>query len=206
MDEHFEDNMADKVLSATDLINSESLIHDFFEDNNLNLDIPIDIVSLVKKLGFRVLAMDLSLIEENIDGLILVDEVSHRIGQFETDKLIVYDRALKDIKETRFVIAHELAHYIDQKRNGKNVVFGEKIRHGEAKKKEKDKDKIREEQKMDYMAAAILVPRDSLVHELKLIKYNNLDELSKGIVIGDLSNKYAVSSEVMKRRIEEVNS
>lgn len=198
--------MADKTLSVADLKNSELLISDFFKNNNLQLRVPVDIVSLVKKLGFRVLAMDLSLIEENIDGLILVDEVSHKIGQLETDKLIVYDRALKNFKETRFVIAHELAHYIDQKKNGKNVVFGEKIRHGEAKNKDNNPDKIKEEQKMDYMAAAILVPHDSLKHELELIKYNNLDELSKGIVIGDLSNKYAVSSEVMKRRIEEVNS
>lgn len=203
MEGHFEGNMADKNLSVSELKESEILVREFFRNNDLNLGIPIDIVSLVKKLGFKVLAMDLSLIENNIDGLILVDEDSQKIGTFDTNKLIVYDRALKNIFETRFVIAHELAHYITEKKDGKNVVFGEKIRHGEDKYK--DKDRAHEEQKMDFMAATILIPADALKYDLDFIKYNTLDELSKGIAIGDLANKYVVSSELMMRRIEEIN-
>ena len=201
MDENFEDNMADSTLSSVDLTELNTLVRDFFRNNDLYLDIPIDIVSLVKKLGFKVLAMDLGPIEDDINGLVLVDEDSKKIGPFETNKLIIYDRALKNISEIRFVIAHELAHYIHQKRDGSNVVFGEKVRHGTGKGKCKDIN----EQKMDYMAAVILVPEESLKNELEILNYNSLDELNKGIVIGDLANEYAVSSELMKRRIEEVS-
>ena len=207
MDKNLEENMADSTLSCADLTDLNALVRDFFRNNDLYLDIPIDIVALVKKLGFKVLAMDLGIIEDGIDGLILVDESSKKIGPFETNKLIIYDRALKNIPETRFVIAHELAHYIHQKRVGRNVVFGEKVRHGSGKDKSKCEDEVRFkiEQKMDYMAAVILVPGESLKNKLKNLNYNSLDELNKGIVIGDLANEYAVSSELMKRRIEEVS-
>lgn len=179
----------------------ESRISKFCTDNNLELKANSDIVRICKKFDFDVYKMPLS--KEKVDGVIWVDESKNirRIG---------VNSAL-DMENSRFVIAHELAHYITKKENiGQDkVLFAmrDKIFHGEEKSKE--------ENDMDYMAAAILVPKEEFLKDLNVLKIdlNKICDHKEGTVydvveekdIRLLSRAYNVTDEVIVRRIAEVS-
>lgn len=179
----------------------ELRINKFCSDNNLELKANSDIVRICKKFDFDVYKMPLN--REKIDGIIWVDE-SNNI------KRIGVNNAL-DMENSRFVIAHELAHYITQKENiGQDkVLFAmrDKIFHGEAKSQE--------ENDMDYMAAAILVPKEEFLKDLNILKidlskiYDHKEGTVYDVVeekdIKLLSRAYNVTDEVIVRRIAEVS-
>ena len=93
----------------------------------------------------------------------------------------------------KFIVAHELAHYI----SAKNEMSDKKIVLA-ARDHEDDYSNNVIEQKMDYMAASILMPREDL---LKNFSDKNMDnmELEKLVAL-----RYNVSLKMAHRRIEEV--
>lgn len=195
MAHNFEDDMTHANFDAQQLNAMENLVTSFFKKNKLEVGFPVDSVALAKKMGFKVFASNLKAIGENADALIAVDENSEVIEGFNTNKFIAYDRSISDEEHIRFAIAHELAHYITEKENGNNVVFAEKVL---------GKGKSIEEQKMDYIAAAILVPKGILLGVLQAWNYDKCEENIKPIIVSSLANTFKVSRALMARRIEEL--
>lgn len=68
----------------------------------------IDVIEVAKKLGFVVGNAGLS---EDVDGFIIVDENKGNILGIDTNKLIGVN-ASKELAWKRFIIAHEIGHYI----------------------------------------------------------------------------------------------
>lgn len=176
----------------------EEKIEKFCQNNTLTLGRNSDIIRFGKNLGFDIFKMPLD--NEKIDGVILFDN---------EEKLIGVNESL-DLQDSRFVIAHEIAHFITQKletQSGEAPFFAmrDKILHGEKK--------APLENDMDYMAAAILVPKDLFMKDLKAlnidIKDKNDEKTVKDsindFVIQYLSQLYNVKDSVIIRRIAELS-
>lgn len=184
-------------LTSTEMESVESTLSQFLSSNNIELTTPVDIFALATRLGFDVRAADFSNVRggKTLEGLILVDEDADVIDGFRSNKVIVYSTTQgTSIDDIKFVVAHELAHYIEAKvnNNGNNVVVAARD-HDDRYSKNKD------EQVKDYMAAAILMPREAIKEKYSADDYKNDPTL---YVL--LARKYNVNTGMAKRRLEEV--
>lgn len=169
----------------------ETRVETFFKDNKIPLERKLDITKVCTSLGITVSSLKLpDELKNQIDGLILVKEGSKKIG---------INSELSPQK-ARFVIAHELSHYITQG-DSLEYAFKDEIYHG--------KEKSQLEQYMDYMAAAILVPRKIFKVYLDVLsiegEYNKETVLEVNPVLIDLlADRFQVEKDVIYRRIIEV--
>lgn len=177
----------------------EEMLADFYKTKGLEFDPENnDLFEFVNSLGFKIWKLPLD--EENLDGIILVHKNKKKIGLNEA----------LDLPDARFVLAHELAHYIKQFSSAPNkllIAVRDRVLHGEQKNPL--------ENDMDYLAAAILVPKDAFKNDL--INHNinlsslvgiGIKELRKTIpanYVQELMDRYCVSDEVIYRRIAEVS-
>lgn len=186
----------------------EDRLSNFLKEYNLDLDNDSDIIAFGSELGFDIGMMPLD--EQKLDGVMLVEN---------SNKLIAVNENL-NLKKARFVISHELGHYITQlsekhKDNcslnqNRQLFFAtkDKIYH--------DKDKPMIEHDMDYLAAAMLVPKNQFLNELNYydvdlakIKGAKSDlEVRKNVnqdLINYFAERYNVETDVIVKRIAEVS-
>lgn len=148
-------------------------------------DGPIPIVKIAKKLGFNVYQQDM---EKELSGFIAIDpEIKQSMGN---DKIIVVN-VNDEIGHQRFVIAHELAHYLFDYEPKDNVVEYYNTYY-------KDTHDSESEERANRFAAELLMPRERFVDEV----------LSKGPytldLIKDLQNSFQVQDKAIIKRLHEV--
>ncbi|MEE0945573.1 MAG: ImmA/IrrE family metallo-endopeptidase [Acutalibacteraceae bacterium] len=167
----------------------EEIVKAFFEKNNIEVIIPVDIFAVASSLGFDVRGAEF---KEPLEGLLLVDENIERIKEFNSNKIIAYN-CQKNIYMKKFIVAHELSHYISEKTKNKDkkIVLAARDHEGEYSNNTA-------EQEMDYMAASILMPREDL---LKNFSGKNTERAE---LINLIASRYNVSVKMAERRIEEV--
>lgn len=174
--------------SKCEMLEMEKMLSSFLEREKIQLSIPVDIFELASSLGFDIRGAEL---KGSLEGLLLVNEHIEKIEPFESNKLIAYN-CQKEIFSKKFIVAHELMHYVIEKSNSqyKKVVVA-------ARDHEQSYSDDVGEQKMDYLAASLFIPRDDLKK-----RYENLkkDEIS----CEEVATVYNVDFELAKRRIEEV--
>ncbi len=168
----------------------ESMLNIFLENNGIKLNVPVDVFEISTKLGFDIRGAEF---KNDIDGLILVNEKLDKIEPFSSNKVIAYD-CKKNIYHKKFIVGHELAHYIEAKSEQPNqqVVYAARD-HSEPYSMDMD------EQRKDYLSAALLMPRDILMKE-----YSKDDVKATNEFYEEVAKKFNVSLEMTKRRIEEV--
>lgn len=167
----------------------EAIISSFIKQENINIKIPVDIFDIATKLGFDVRGAEF---KDTLEGILIVDERIEKIPSFNSNKIIAYN-CKKDINSKKFIVAHELAHYINEKNSSQDasIVYA-------ARDHEELYSNDIEEQKMDYMAAALLIPKNDLLKNFS-IKSKNKGEMTQKI-----ASKYNVTIDMAARRIEEV--
>ncbi|MCM1055481.1 MAG: ImmA/IrrE family metallo-endopeptidase [Bacteroides sp.] len=173
--------------SVAEMMEMEDMIDHFIKTEKLKISIPVDIFEVATNLGFDIRGAEFS---EPLEGILIVDEFEKEIGGFNSNKVIIYN-CEKDIYTKKFVVAHELAHYIYEKVKSKQNKIVVAARDHESESYSDDK----KEQMMDYIAAGLLVPRNELIKYCELKKAN----------AKDIALKYNVSLELAERRIEEVS-
>lgn len=169
------------------ILEMEKIVNRFLEKNDVHLHAPVDVFALATDLGFDVRA---AYLPGTIEGLVIVDENLQRIREFNANKVIAYN-IHADIKEKRFIVAHELAHYIEKKQENKD---GAKIVVA-ARDHERNYSENEDEQRKDYIAASILVPMDDLKKRFDLNeKFKDYEKIA---------DFYRVSIELARRRVGE---
>lgn len=168
-------------------------IENFFTKNNGSLGPQIDIIKTCKDFGFKVLSLSLP---KGVDGLIIADK---------TDKIIGVSNTIPP-QDARFVIAHELGHYIHELRGKKEeevfVAMKDSILHGN--------EKSELEHLMDLFAASILVPKDNFLKDMEEMGIQKTRDVTQAAyvsfrIIMDLAEKYDVNEDLIIRRIAEVS-
>jgi len=173
------------------MIEMDRMIETFLKNNKIDIKVPVDVFEVASLLGFDVRGAEF---RESLEGLLLVDENSEKIIGFDSNKVIAYN-CKKDIYMKKFIVAHELAHYIKEKSmsDDKKIVLARREHQGEYSNNEA-------EQEMDYMAASILMPRKDFEKQFGKKNKNITDEK----FIYTVAARYNVNNEMAQRRIEEV--
>ena len=153
----------------------------------------VDIIALAKMLGFTV---GMSPLPDSEDGFIIVDNTkkyTKKILNINSDKIICVNSE-RDIKEKKFILAHELGHYFLHYQGTQNEQLGY-FAHRENKK---GKDEY--ENDVDYFAACLLMPKEQFKVKFKELrmKYN----IGDCIII--LSDYFKAPLQSVLRRIDEV--
>jgi hypothetical protein len=169
---------------SIDLKTKEVLTEVFGEE----IVIPIDILEVVKKYKFTLVN---ALLDENDDGFIIVDNGKKNILGFETNKLIGVNSS-KTLPWKRFIIAHELGHYILEYKNSNKLQFAHRDHRKGKNEREND---------IDYFAASILMPKDKFID-----MYNTFNKpiINKNLLVNFLATQFQVTTKMVTRRIEEV--
>lgn len=177
-----------RKFSADEMQGMENIINNFLKEHNIILEVPVDIFSVATKLGFDVRGAEF---EDNLDGLIVVDENEDVIEPFTSNKIIAYN-CKRDITSKKFIVAHELSHYIEEKVDNprKKIVCA-------ARDHADNYSQDDQEQRKDYMAAALLMPKEHM-----LGRYTNISKTSDFIT--QVANDYNVREIMAERRIAEV--
>lgn len=179
-----------KILEREKRSEADRIIAEFIEENNIKLTEPIDICKLATRLGFDVRP---AVFKEKIDGILYVDKSIEKIARFNSNKVIVYNIA-RPVEDASFIIAHELCHYIksihDSKSSEEKTIIAARDRS------DTDYSSSDDEQFIDYMAAALLIPTESLNAFLE----KNMDADATLV-----ASKYDVGKKLAERRIQEVN-
>ena len=119
----------------------------------IKIVVPVDIFKLATDLGFDVRGAEF---REPLDGILIVNEYVEKIDGFNSNKVIAYN-CKTDIETKKFIVAHELAHYIWDKSNAqdKKIIVAARDPHG-------NYSTDKQEQRMDYIAANLLALKDNL--------------------------------------------
>lgn len=170
----------------------EDIIKKFLSSNDIKLSIPVDIFEIASKIGFDIRGSEF---REHLEGLILVNENERVIKGFNSNKVIAYNCKM-DIDSKKFIVAHELAHYIEEKIKNKNTKIVVAARdHVKAYSNDID------EQRKDYIAAALLIPKDDFINRFS----KNITKMDKAF-FKEVSDTYNVDYDLAKRRVKEINS
>lgn len=143
-------------------------------------DIYVDSVRLARFFGFEV---------EEKDSLPAVEDGSITVSADCEEKNIVVNN-VRSIEFKRFIIIHELAHYLLHY-TGEEKMFMHR---------ENTKGKSLEENDADYLAACILMPAKSFKKQYDLLK----QEYGRGEIIMALQRRFCTPAESIERRIDEV--
>lgn len=162
-------------------------------------EIPVKVVAISRKLGFFV---GQAILEKGTVGVIAVDKAKETIFDTDRNMVIVVDQTLDDARR-RYIIAHELGHYILRDTQDAPVFALRETAH-----ERNDK-----ENEADYFAACLLMPKDAYLSELKSVcrtlklasDYTELREPEKYKAADWLSKRFDVPQLTALRRIDEVS-
>lgn len=149
----------------------------------------IDIIQVANNLGF---AVGNAILNDDDDGFIIVQEGSECILGIKTDKLIGVN-SKRPLEWKRFIIAHEIAHYVLHYSNEKNNGM---YAHREHKKGRNDL-----ENDADYFAANLLMPSQKFAEKYREFKEK---DLSFDEIILLLASKFVATPKMVERRIGEL--
>lgn len=190
-----------KPFTSEEMEKMEDVISSFLAENQITLTPPVDIFKLATELGFDIRA---ARFPGDVEGLIIVDESSEKISKFRTSKVIGYNIKF-DLIKNKFIVAHELAHYIDKKMSQDD--YRNKIVVAAREPSDPEYSNNVDEQRKDYIAAALLIPKDDLIEKLKKLKKLPTDmSLLDDQFYQKLADYYQVDIRLAKRRVEEVSS
>lgn len=160
------------------------------QDDYVDNSDTIDIIKIAKRLGFVVGNAVLN--DDDDDGFIVVDERRKEIFGIKTDRLIGVNSS-KSLEWKRFIIAHEIGHYILHYSVEKD---GGMFAHREHRKGKNDV-----ENEADFFAANLLMPRDKYIDAFNELKNNGI-ALEEMITL--LAKRFVVTQEMASRRLKEL--
>ena len=149
----------------------------------------VDVIDVAKRLGFVV---GNAVLNEEDDGFIVVEEGRKEIMGIKTDKLIGVNSD-RSLEWKRFIIAHELGHYI--------LHFKEKNLEGLYAHRDHNRGHNELENEADFFAANLLMPRESFEKKYKEKKQEYRNDKD---IVDALSKHFIVTVRMAERRIEEL--
>lgn len=147
----------------------------------------VDVVRLAKNLNFKVKSIPL---KNKDDGFIIIDTILKPLKK-ESDRLIVAN-ANYTLEKNRFILAHEIGHYILSSNKHKDILFVAR---------EKTYGRSEEENEMDYFAACLLMPKTLFTKKYKEFKKQIGD--NENILAVCLAKYFKVPVKSAKRRMIE---
>lgn len=150
----------------------------------------IDVIKIAKELGFVV--GNAGGLEDDVDGFIIVNKGRRRVLGQKTDRLIGVNSS-KELAWKRFIIAHEIGHYV--------LHYDESINKGMFAHREHRTGKNEGENEADFFAANLLMPRDKFEKRVNEMKAKGLTKEEMVLLLAD---KFCVTRIMTERRFGEL--
>ena len=163
-----------------------------FVGNLPNIDttlFPVPIKKIAEDCGFKVLCQIYE--QPELSGIIGIDDAFQQ--EYETSRIIGVNNE-DNVGDQRFTIAHELAHYIFDYDENKDVTYYNTYKTNETE--------TLEEQRANKFATNLLMPYDEFLKQ-----YSNTVQKGTEPTLTDLitlSNFFGVSISAIRRRIKEL--
>jgi len=150
---------------------------------------PINVEKIAKKLGLTVMEFDLG---SNVSGVLYIQNGKGTIGFNPKESPV----------RRRFTIAHEIGHFVLHKLNNDMFVDTKEFKLFRNENSSTGENKM--EMEANAFAAALLMPKDLLISEIKNHKFDFTEE-GENDPISNLSKKFEVSVTAMTYRIDNLN-
>lgn len=195
-----DDNMNNQI--SPQIINQkleelEKIASDTLNKNNFS-DSHVDIVKLIRSNDFLIRTMYL---DDSVTGLLLVDD-NNTILDTDSHRLIVVKRMNPNdeyaYEKSRFIAAHEFAHYLLHKRDKQQFAHRDKKRYGNIFKMS--------EWEADALARCILMPKSKVKKIVEKYKENSAGKvITSDMLIGEVARTFEVTPVKANQRLEELN-
>lgn len=172
-------DLQERGYTENDVAEASKRVLEYFDIDQ----VPVPIVSIAKKLGFRVYQQDM---EDEMSGYIAVSKKWEE--KFGTDKLVIVN-AEHSMGHKRFTIAHELCHYLLDYKNRNKPYYDAYYSYLKNEPREK---------RANQFAASLLMPELQFIDEFNIAKKTNCN------VIAVLADKFGVSAKAIETRMEEL--
>ena len=174
-------------------------IVDYIIENLEIHEVPVNVWQIARHLGLEVLEANFK--NKNVSGSIIVaDAIPKILEKFNTNKAIILNRN-ENSKVQAFTVAHELGHYV-MDISGTSSFFENYHISKEKKEPLNDKEQLRKtmEDRADKFAAMLLMPEKEFIEYYENSILKNTNEIYE-----EMSNKFMVPVEGVKKRFEELN-
>lgn len=152
------------------------------------LETPINIKSLIKKLGIKLSPYDLG---EDVSGVLVIDRGNHKIGYNSTESLV----------RQRFTLAHEVGHFILHCNDKNEGLFVDHTKYMFRKGSPNSKE-YRLEMQANQFAAALLMPEKLINREVAYLNaeyefisdHDLIERLAKTFKVSEISMTYRLNN------------
>ena len=189
----FGDKMSENTIPKERMLEIESLADNITEKLDFNKSPFVDITSLVKRDGFTVTP---KLLDIDTTGILHVDEndITNPVRDIIVNTQFENPSGEEDVifKKSRFITAHEFAHYKLHMPPGQAFYA-----HRDSSKRD-----TMQEQEADFYARSLLMPRKEFS-----IYYNIATEIGnndKDFIVKSLSKLFGVTTKKIRERIEDL--
>jgi len=152
-----------------------------------HLNAPINIKSIIKKLGIKLSPYDLG---EDVSGVLVIDKGNYKIGYNSTESLV----------RQRFTLAHEVGHFILHCEDKEEGLFVDNTKYMFRKGSPNSKEYKREMQANQF-AAALLMPEQLIQKYIGDWKNRSSTDHE---LIKELAKKFKVSEIAMTFRLNNL--
>lgn len=150
----------------------------------------VDVIKIAENLGF---AVGNAKMNDDMDGFIIIDEGADEILGIKTNKLIGVNSE-RSLQWKRFIVAHEIAHYV--------LHYSKEKNKGMFAHRDHVKGKNETENDADFFAANLLLPKDRFSNKYRELKEKGLEQKDIEVL---LSRRFIATEKTVVRRIEELN-
>lgn len=189
------DKMSENILTKDRMLEIEALADNITKNLDFNKSPFVDITSLVKRDGFTVIP---KLLDIDTTGILRVDESQEKnpikdiVVNTEFENPIGEEDVI--FKKSRFITAHEYAHYKLHMPSNRNYYA-----HRDSSKRN-----TLQEQEADFYARSLLMPRKEFS-----IYYSIAQEVGgndKNFIIKSLSKLFGVTTKKIRERISDMKA
>lgn len=174
----------------------EQIASNTLNQNNFS-DSHVDIVKLIRRNNFLIRTMYL---DDSVTGLLLIDD-NNTILDTNSHRLIVVKRMNPNdeyaYEKSRFIAAHEFAHYILHKRERQQ--FAHRDKKGYSNRFDIS------EWEADTLARCILMPKSKVKEIVEKYKENSTGKVTSDMLIGEVARTFEVTPVKANQRLEELN-
>ena len=149
---------------------------------------PIEIVNIARNMGFKVFSSDT--LDNDDSGIIGID--ANLNVKYGSNKCVIVNSNIKAGKK-RFVLAHELGHYLFEFNELKEMSFY----HSYNKDSKEDENEI----KANEFAASLLMPSEDFI---KSYEKSFKKKIALVDIVVELSEKFGVTTKSVQKRISEL--
>lgn len=178
----------------------EDVAEKVLQETGYDSVLPVDVETVAARKGLGVLPYDFG---EEISGVLIVEGEKATIGYN-----VAFDGKVKRQSRKRFTIAHELGHYIlNHQRVGAFIDTPSEYFTILYRDQNSSTGEFWQEREANAFAAALLMPRKSLLNEMQKIREDEsvFSLMGEGDVIEILAEKFAVSTQAMAFRLTNLD-